>query len=407
MFEFFIALRYIKSKRRVNLITIISVLSTIGISIGVAALVIVLSVFNGFGGIVTSILMNFDPHVRVSFIGENTHALSDSVYQFLEDKQEVESYYRYVEGKAILFTVTKYEIVQLRGVEIPDGKPWGVKDVIINGDAGLHDDNIDRILIGFPQRLKLSRSDGDTITVSSFYNIEKTVFSLALPVNRKAVVGGVFKSNNKDYDNNLVFTSLESGQGILGFGNRVSGIDIKLHNSDDSDNFREKIEAAFPGENVKVETWFDLHRDLYSVMMIERWSAYIILCLIVAVGTFNILGSLTMTVVEKRKDIAILRTMGANESSILRIFMFEGMLIGLFGTLAGLALGILVCWLQINYNIYPLDPTKYIIDYLPVTVQLSDLFAISGMAFLLTFLSALYPARRAVKTGITDSLKWE
>jgi len=407
MFEMFIALRYLKSKRKINLISVISILSTIGITIGVAALVIVLSVFNGFGGIVTSILMNFDPNVRVTFTEEKHNDVYEKLLADLSGEEEIDTYYSFVAGKAILFTGKKYEIVELRGLDIPNDRKWGVTDLLLGGSSKLDGDDIAPLIIGFPQRLKLSKSVGDTITVSSFYNIEKTVFSLALPVNRKAVIGGVYKSNNKDYDNNLVFTSLQTGQSILGFGSRVSGIDIKLKDADFSEEYKESLEKKYGSSGIKVETWFDLHRDLYSVMLIERWAAYIILCLIIAVGTFNILGSLTMTVVEKRKDIAILRTMGANEKSILRIFMFEGMLIGLLGTIIGMAIGLLVCWLQIEYNIYPLDPSKYIIDYLPLQVKLSDILAISGMAFFLSFLSALYPARRAVKLGITDSLKWE
>lgn len=407
MFEFFIAYRYLRSKRRVNLITVISVLSTVGIMIGVAALVIMLSVFNGFGGIVTSMLMNFDPNVRVTYTENTPFDQYEKIEEFVNSNEEVRDYFSFVEGKAILFTGTKYEIVELRGLDIHDYSKWGVNEMIMTGGSNLGDVESTKIVIGFPQRLKLSKSAGDTILVSSFYNIEKTLFSLALPVNVPAEISGIYKSNNRDYDNNLVFTSLHAGQKILGFGSRVSGLDIKLHNSEDSDKIKSVIQNAFPESGLKVETWYDLHRDLYSMMLIERWAAYIILSLIVAVGTFNILGSLTMTVVEKKKDIAILRTLGANEKSILRIFMFEGMLIGFTGTIAGMILGLLVCFLQIFYNIYPLDPSKYIIDYLPVTVQFSDILAISGMAFFLSFISALYPAKRAVKTGITDSLKWE
>jgi lipoprotein-releasing system permease protein len=142
-------------------------------------------------------------------------------------------------------------------------------------------------------------------------------------------------------------------------------------------------------------------------MLIERWAAYLILALIIAVATFNILGSLTMSVIEKRKDIALLRSMGATNKSILRIFMFEGILIGLLGTVVGMLIGYFICWLQITYNIYPLDPTKYIINSLPINLKWSDFFAVGFASFSLTFLASLYPAKKAVKVSITEAIKWE
>jgi lipoprotein-releasing system permease protein len=142
-------------------------------------------------------------------------------------------------------------------------------------------------------------------------------------------------------------------------------------------------------------------------MVIERWSAYIILCLIIAVATFNILSSLSMTVVEKKKDIGVLRAMGANTKLILRIFMFEGLLVGVIGTITGLFLGLLVCFLQIKFNFYPLDPLKYVVDAMPVEITFSDVVAIGAASFILTFLAALYPARKAAKLNTIETIKWE
>ena len=249
MFEFFIAYRYLRSKRRVNLITVISVLSTVGITIGVAALVVMLSVFNGFGGIVTSMLMNFDPNVRITYTSDTPFDVYPEVEEFVKSNQDVNDYYSFVEGKSILFTGTKYEIVELRGVDIHDYERWGVTDMIMSGSSDLGGESIAKIVIGFPQRLKLSKSAGDTILISSFYNIEKTLFSLALPVNAPAEITGIYKSNNRDYDNNLVFTSLLAGQKILGFGSRVSGLDIKLKDSDNSEKMKNLILQSFPEAN--------------------------------------------------------------------------------------------------------------------------------------------------------------
>ncbi len=156
-----------------------------------------------------------------------------------------------------------------------------------------------------------------------------------------------------------------------------------------------------------LNTWYDFHKDLYSVMQIERWSAYIILSLIIAVASFNIMGSLSMSVIEKKRDIGILRAMGTSEKSILKIFMFEGLLIGIIGTIAGALLGYFICFLQLKYNIYPLDPTQYKINSLPLEIRISDFFFISGASMLLSFLASLYPAKRAAKVNTIEAIKWE
>jgi lipoprotein-releasing system permease protein len=142
-------------------------------------------------------------------------------------------------------------------------------------------------------------------------------------------------------------------------------------------------------------------------MQVERWSAYIILSLIIAVASFNIMGSLSMSVIEKKRDIGILRAMGTSEKSILKIFMFEGLLIGIVGTFAGALLGYFICFLQLKYNIYPLDPTQYKINSLPLEIRISDFFFISGVSMLLSFLASLYPAKRAARVNAIEAIKWE
>jgi lipoprotein-releasing system permease protein len=156
-----------------------------------------------------------------------------------------------------------------------------------------------------------------------------------------------------------------------------------------------------------IDTWYDLHKQLYNVMLIERWAAYIILCLIIAVATFNIFASLTMTVIEKKRDIGILRSLGVGKDSIRKIFMTSGLMIGVAGTFTGLVLGILVCVMQMKFKFYALDPMKYIIDALPMKLRFLDLIAISLMALLLSFLAAYFPAKRAAQTVIIESIKYE
>jgi len=408
MFEFFIAKRYLKSKHKVNYISIISFISTFGISIGVAALIVVLSVFNGFGSLVKSILINFDPHIRVSAVSEEAYLQIESLQKELSINPDVLSFSPFVEGKVILLNKKSYEVFNLKGIPESEDTENGIGSAVVTGEYNLDaTDGIDKIILSFPIALRLSARVGDNIYGTSFNNIEKSLFTLSIPRSKLFEVNAIFETNNKDYDNSYVFTSIKSAQNLLGMGNKISGFEIILNNIDDSEKVKKRIEEKFGANIFSVKTWYDLHSDLYSVMLIERWAAYIILCLIIAVATFNILGSLSMSVIEKKKDIGLLRTMGSTEKSIMRIFMFEGLLIGIIGTFTGVIIGLLICYLQIEYNFYPLDPMKYIINYMPVEIRVSDILAISSMSMFLSTIAALYPAKKAAKTLITDSIKWE
>lgn len=407
MLEFFIAKRYLRSKRKINLISIISIISTLGITIGVAALVVVLSVFNGFGGIVKSILINIDPHIKITVTSQAGYGLTDSLYNEIKGMKGVKEFTPYAEGKVLLLKKRSYEIVSLKGVENGNdllGNKFDGK--IFAGDFDIRDGG-EGVIIGLSAALKVSGRIGDTLNIISANNIEKSITGFSLPSSGQLVLKGIFQSNNKDYDAGNALTDLQSAQRILGMGNKITGFELYLDDVNKADEIRDALINKFGRNDFSINTWYDLHKDLYNVMLIERWSAYIILCLIIAVATFNILSSLSMTVIEKKKDIGVLRAMGAETKSILRIFMFEGMLVGAIGTLTGLALGLLVCWLQITYNFYPLDPLKYVVDAMPVEIAFTDVIAIGAASFILTFLAALYPALKAAKLNAIEAIKWE
>ncbi len=409
MTELFISGRYVKSRRSLNFITIISLLSTLGITIGVAALIIVLSVFNGFGGLVKSILVNFDPHVRITLTDSESKNHLENLEAEIKKIKGVDVFTPYVEGKIVLFTKHgHYEIVDLKGIRTEKAEGWGVKERIVTGGFGAPGRKSPASLVsGFPVAIKLSSRKGDTLQAISFNKIEKTLVNYSLPGAKNVIISGIFETNNKEYDSRYVFCDLENGQDILGLGKDISGYELRLDDLEKADEVKETLSEKLDPGLFSVYSWYDLHSDLYNVMQIERWSAYILLCLIIAVGTFNILSSLSMTVIEKKKDIGILRSFGASEKFIRRIFLFEGMIVGVAGTLAGLAIGVLICYLQIEFNIYTLDNSRYIINALPVELRLSDIIVIAAMSLFLTFSASLYPARRALKISVTDAVKWE
>ena len=408
-FELFIAKRYLVSKHKLNFITIISGISAIGITLGVAALIVVLSVFNGFGSLVTSILVNFDPHIRITAVSEDAFLKMDSISALINEIPEIDSYYPFVQGKSIIFKEDMTSIVDLKGITLENtNRTVGLKTNIKYGEFNTGNSNgLNGIIVGLNLATKIQSLVGDTITLTSFNNVSKSAATLMMPGVKRFVVKGIFESNNNDYDMYSVFTSLKPAQDLMGLRGRVQGYEIYLNDIDNSQKIKSLLEKKLDSGLFSVNTWYDLHNDLYTVMQIERWAAYVILSLIIAVAMFNVLGSLAMSVIEKKKDIGILKSMGAKDKSILRIFMFEGLLLGIIGTIAGSLLGYFIIFLQVQFKIYPLDPTRYIIDALPVEVRISDFFAVAGMSLLLSFIASLIPAKRAIKIPAVEAIKWE
>ena len=406
--EKFIAKRYLISKHKLNFITIISFLSITGITIGVAALIVVLSVFNGFGSLVTSYLMSLDPHLRVVFKTESNDELHNQIQKELKNISDIKAYSPYVSGKVLALSRGKTEITNLRAIELNKiNHLYDFDKLVYSGKYPMTNQLADGIFIGIKLADKLEAITGDTITIVSPANIEGVLMQTSIPISKRFVVQGIFISQNNEYDESLAITDLTVCQNLLGYKKSYEGYEIKLFERNNSEKVKDELIARLDKNLMDVNSWYDFHKELYSVMQIERWVAYILLSLIIAVASFNILGSLSMSVLEKKRDIGIMKSFGVTENSILKIFLNEGILIGIFGTLFGALLGYFICWLQLNYNIYPLDPTMYKIDSLPLELRISDFFFVTVASMLLTFLAALFPARRAAKVDALQSIKWE
>lgn len=408
-YERFIARRYLFSKHKLNFITIISLISITGITIGVAALIVVLSVFNGFGSLVTKFLMNFDPDLRVEYQTDKVLNTDDEIVSAFKQIDDIKSYAPFVSGKVLAYSSGITQVITLKGIDTSAiNKLYNIKSSLLYGTDTFFDSNdLSGAMIGLRLADKLQTLVGDTITIISAEGIEKAITQFGLPNMQKFIVSGIFSSQNNDYDASLMFVPLEDAQYLLGYDETFQGYDVKLNNFDNSFKVKNQLEALLGTENYSINTWYDFHKELYSMMQIERWVAYILLSLIIAVASFNILGSLSMSVIEKKRDIGILRSMGSKEKSILEIFMYEGLMIGLTGTLLGVILGYFICFLQLQYNIYPLDPTQYKINSLPMELRISDFFFITGISILLALIAAYIPAKRAAKVDALQSIKWE
>jgi lipoprotein-releasing system permease protein len=406
-YETFIALRYLRSRRSFGFVTLISVISVAGITIGVAALIIVLSVFNGFSGLVTNILTSFDPHVRIERPERSSAISYGPVLTALPEYADVRGASSFVNGKALVIMRNATRVVNVKGVDPSTvDSVSGLRDKIVLGEPLTSTTGVPGIILGMTLADRLGAVVGDTLAIVSPAAAMPAIAQLGMPLIRRFVVQAMYESNNKDYDSFYAFVTLTSAQDLFRTGESIDGIDVRLTSITEAGHLKKKLEERF-GAGVRVLTWYDLHRELYSVMQIERWAAYVILSLIIAVASFNLLGSLTMTVIEKTRDVGILKTMGASPASVARIFLGQGIMVGVVGTLLGTGIGLLVVWMQEVYHLFPLDPTVYIISALPVEARWTDVLVVAAAAIGLSALAARSPARRAARLIPVEAIRWE
>jgi len=410
-YELFLAKRYALSRRSQSFITIISILSALGITVGVAALICVLSVFNGFSGVVTGILVNFDPHIRIS-----ANISSDSATKVISNipeltKQvvrltEVKSMAPVLKQKAVLVHYTLPRVVMLTGIDQHDVKKVsGLGESIQSGKLILDDSSI---IIGQLLADNLAIVIGDTLQVFSPIGMERILTEPVTPKTRILIVRGIFAANNRDYDGTNAYTSNSVARDLFDIPEgSATTLELRLNSINDAPEVKQQLASMLDTSKYHIDTWYDLHTDLYNVMEMERWIAYVILILIVAVASFSIFSALTLTVFEKRRDIGLLVALGAEKKNIQKIYLYQGLLTGLLGTIAGCILGFAVVWAQKEFGFFTLDTSVYIIPALPVELRWMDFVAVSIGAMLLVAFASFMPSRRAAMTRPAEALRWE
>lgn len=408
-FERFIAKRYLISKKNVQFSTIITLISVIGISIGVAAIICVLSVFNGFQQYQITALTGFDPHLRIEPSQDNKTFDYSRLMAIISNEKDITGSAPFTVNKGVVTSKRNSAVIFIKGVD--DKKINDVSDVADQtriGEFKFEDnENTGGIILGLNLAAQnLGVRIGDTVTVLSTAGMEKALTQIVTPKSLKFVVRGIYNANNKDYNKLYAFISITYSQKLFDMGNSISGVELRLSNMDKSAEVKDKLLKTL-GAGYNINTWFDMHQEFYSVLITEHWSAYIILTLIIAVAAFAILGSLTMTVIEKKRDIGIMKALGSSNKSIVRIFMFEGILIGIYGTIIGSLLGLIICLLQIKFKLYSFNPFEYGIDALPVSLRYFDFVSVGLAALFLSFAASLYPALKAAKQEPIKAIRWE
>ena len=413
-YRLLIARRYLASRRQVSLISIITGISVVGVALGVAALIVILSVMNGFSNVVRDMLIGLDPHIRIVSNDERSFAESDSMLAAIRKTPGVNEATAYVQGKALFIhegASDMNRVVIVRGVdEIGIG---GVSEVVEKTEIGTF--NLAReygrpgIVIGlrlgqdlslFPPAEDTSlpgtlETDGSRVQLLSAPGIERMLTSIfsTTPLSTFEVRG--LYEMEPVYDETHVYIGLQEGQRLFRMPGEVSGIEVELGTIEDADRVKRVLQAQL-GDRYEVLTWYDLQRSLYEVMELEKWGASLILALIVVVAAFNIVGSLTMVVIEKRHDIGVLQAMGVSRRNIRRIFLLEGALIGLIGTGVGLAIGLGMSVLQRDFGLVRLARSEsFILDAYPVSIEALDVTIVVVVSLVLCLLAAIYPAARA------------
>ena len=403
----FIAKRYLFSRTHISLISTLTYISIAGVTIGTALLIVVLSVFNGFFDVVKSLLLSFDPDIRIESNEGSTFKFTDEIKQQLSDIPEITNLSAFVVGKALLTSEDgEIKVVEVKGIE----EDRFIEMVNIEGAirSGVFDLEVRNrkpgIIIHEQLRSDLYLSLNDEVALLSAAGMRKALTQITVPRSYRFDLRGAYLVQSIA-STPSVYIEIDAARRLFKARNTVSGIDLKLKNNKDAESVKVLLESKF-GSQCKISSWYDLQKPLYDVMYLEKWGAYIILMIIVLVAALNIIGSLTMIVIQKKRDIGILMAMGYSNKKIKLIFRKQGLFIGLIGCGIGGSLGFLMCWLQQKFGLIKLS-SAFIIDAYPVDMQLFDISVILLGSLMLCLTASWFPAKRAAQVQPAEATRFE
>lgn len=405
-YQFFIALRYFRSKKKHSGISINTLISIAGVALGVMTLLTVLSVMSGFHEDLQQKILGVNPHVIILSYGGRV-ADHESVMEKINDVEGVTDSAPFIYGQVMLRSGDRAQGVVVRGIDPRIGAvTTNILDNVISGsvknlEAG---GDVPGIILGRQLLRSLGLFVGDEIDMVSPMG-EMGPLGM-IPKMKKFRVVGYFEAGMYEFDSSLAFISLKAAQGFFNYDNTITGIEIRTNDLYNAGKVAEMVEFHL-GSPFYAKDWMQMNRNLFSALKLEKIVMFIILTLIILVASFNIISNLIMIVIEKGREIAIMKAMGATNRGIMSIFMIHGLIIGFTGTGLGVAGGYLLCQFLKTYKFINLPADVYYLSYLPVKLSLFDFSVVSLSALLISLLATIYPAWQAAKTDPVEPLRYE
>ncbi len=400
---FFIALRYFFSKKSQRAINVISMISVVGVTIGTAALIIVLSVFNGFEDLILRLYNTFDPDLKIE-LNEGKRFLSNRID--LDKIRQIDGVMfanEVVEESALAKYLDRQYIIKLKGVGPDFVKMTGLDTMMLDGKLLLQEGEKDYAVFGSGVAYNLGINADNFFNQVEIYGPRRTqggMNDIDGSFNRRFISpSGVF-GIQQEFDAKYVIAPIRFAREVFEYENMLTSIEVKINSEADVSKIKSQIESI-AGNNFIVKDRFEQHKLINKIMKSERWAVFLILTFILTIAIFNVISSQTMLVIEKKRDISIFRSMGAEISFLRRIFLVEGMFITLSGAVIGLVIGLLVCIAQIKFELIKLsDSGSFVIDAYPVKLVLIDFVYVFFTVCLIGLIAAWYPSTRLIKENM-------
>ncbi len=400
----FIALRYLRSRRNRGFISFITTIATLGIALGVAALIITLSILDGFEKTITENLVGFTSHMQVfAFSGQTINEYDTVMQQVRAKYSDIVAMAPYVSREAMVRSDVGIEGVLVKGID-PTNDISPAQHRIVSGKYSLEDnrEGLQGVIVGKRLAEKLEISVGQRILV---FALPGSSLSLSQTRIMQFEVRALYETGMAEFDESYVYVNLRSAERLFQMGQSISGFDLLVKDLSRLQDLTKEI-PDFLGYPFFARSMYQTHKNLFTWIDLQKKPVPIILGLIIIVATVNIIGTLLMIVMEKTKEIGVLRTLGTKKTSVVRIFLFQGMLIGVIGTALGNLLAWGLCWLELQYGLIPLPADIYYMSHVPIQLNPMNFLLVSGLALVLCLLSSIIPSRIAARLDPIVTLRF-